>query len=220
MRIVLLGPPGVGKGSLALLCQTRLGVAHLSTGAIFRQEMARDSALGRRVLRYVMHGRLVPNALVVQVMARQLDSRAFRKGFMLDGFPRTLGQATGLDRVLRRLLKPLDGAIALSSPRALLVRRLSGRSVCSKCGANYHLRTMRPRRPGWCDRCNGRLIIRKDDEPETIRKRLIVDQKAAAPLLAYYRRHELLHRVNGVGHIETVFRRVMRLFRQQGWLER
>ena len=220
MRIVLLGPPGAGKGSLALLYGTRLGLAHFSTGEIFRQEIARRSALGRRVQRYVTGGRLVPDALVVTVMVARLGRNTLRRGLVLDGFPRTAGQAAGLDRALREKFQPLDGAVYLSAPEPLLVRRLSGRRVCSRCGANYHLRTMRPKRPGRCDRCRGRLMTRYDDQPETIRKRLDVDRKASKPLLAYYRRRGLLYEVDGRGHIETVYRRTLRLFRRVGWLNR
>ena len=217
MRIVLLGPPGAGKGSLASFYHTRVGLAHLSTGEIFRQEIARNSRLGRRVQRYVTTGRLVPDALVVEVMAAQLK-RARRKGFVLDGFPRTAAQAAGLDRVLRTRHQVLDAAVYLTSPYALLVRRLSGRQVCGRCGANYHIRTMRPKRSGRCDRCAGRLMVRKDDQPATIRKRLAIDRKAAAPLVAYYRRKRLLFPVDGRGHIQTVFTRTMKLFRRQGWV--
>lgn len=219
MRIVLLGPPGTGKGSLAALCEARLGVTHLSPGQIFRQEMARNSALGLRVKRYVTSGRLVPDALVVQVMSAHLGTRTrTRRGFVLDGFPRTNGQAIGLSRVLQRRGQPLDGAVYLTSPQAVLVRRLSGRRVCARCGANYHIRTMKPKRANRCDRCQAPLVIRKDDQPQTIARRLAVDRRAAAPLLAYYRRQRLLYRVDGAGRIETVFVRAMTLFRRRGWL--
>ena len=196
-------------------------MVHLSPGQIFREEMTRNSALGRRVKAYVTSGRLVPNALVVQVMSLHLGkTMRAKRDFVLDGFPRTKGQAVGLSRVLRRRGQPLDGAIYLTSPPVVLVRRLSGRRVCAKCGANYHLRTMTPRRPGRCDRCRGLLVIRKDDQPDTIRKRLAIDRKSAAPLLAYYRRQGLLCRLNGAGRIDRVFRRAITLFRRQGWLER
>jgi adenylate kinase len=217
VRIVLLGPPGAGKGSLASLYKERLGVAHLSTGQMFREEIARNSALGRRVKAYVTSGRLVPNGLVVAVMAKRLR-RATAAGFVLDGFPRTRGQAAGLDRLLRRHREALDGAVYLTSPPPLLVRRLSGRRVCSRCGENYHIRTMRPKRAGRCDRCRGRLTTRKDDRPETIRKRLRIDRKAAAPLLAYYRKRRLLFPVDGAGHVETVYQRTLGLFRRNGWV--
>ncbi|MBI3996518.1 MAG: nucleoside monophosphate kinase [Candidatus Omnitrophica bacterium] len=219
VRIVLLGPPGAGKGSLALLCEQRLGLAHLSTGEIFRQEIARRSVLGRRVQRYVAAGRLVPDALVVQVMASRLGAMKVRRGFVLDGFPRTQGQAAGLDQVLDRKRKPIDGAVYVTSPEALLVRRLCGRRVCSRCGANYHLRTMRPKHAGVCDHCGGSLMTRKDDQPATIRKRLALDHRTAKPLLTYYKNTGRLSTVDGRGHIETVFQRTLTLFRHRGWID-
>jgi len=203
---------------LASLYKTRLEVEHLSTGEIFRQEIARDSRLGRRVKRYVTNGRLVPDGLVVEVMAARLDPRTLTQGFVLDGFPRTQGQAAGLDRVLRRKGRALDGAVYLTSPQWLLVQRLSGRRVCARCGENYHIQTMRPRRADRCDRCHGRLMTRRDDQPATIAKRLRIDRKAASPLLTYYRRHDLLYRVNGAGHVETVYARTLKLFHRMGWV--
>ena len=218
MRIVLLGPPGAGKGSLASLYYQRLRVPHLSTGEIFRHEIARNSRLGQRVKRYVTNGRLVPDPLVVEVMASRLTTGS-RRGFVLDGFPRTRGQAARLDRVLERRKQPLDGAVYLTSPERLLVQRLSGRRVCERCGENYHVRRMPPKRAGRCDRCGGGLITRKDDELPTIRKRLAIDHRASAPLLNYYRRRGILHRVNGSGHVNTVFIRTLKLFRRNGWID-
>ena len=220
MRIVLLGPPGVGKGSLASWCERRLGVAHISTGEIFRQEMARKSALGRRVQGYVTKGRLVPDALVVKVMAARLGRSLTSKGFVLDGFPRTRGQAVGLDGVLSRHRCGLDGAVYLEAPQATLVRRLGGRRVCPACGTNYHLRTMRPARAGRCDRCGTALIIRKDDRPGTIRKRLTIDRAAAKPLVRYYERRGVLYRVDGSGKLNRVFASLAGLIERQGWMAR
>ena len=203
---------------MASLYEMRLGLPHISTGEIFRQEITRESALGRRVKRYVISGRLVPDALVVEVMVARLDAKTLATGFVLDGFPRTAGQAAGLDRALQRTRAPLDGAVYLRCSQALLIRRLSGRRVCANCGANYHLRTMRPKRPGRCDRCGGSLIIRKDDQAQTIKKRLEVDRHAAQPLLRYYQRRGELYTVNGAGHVDTVFQRTVRLCEQLGWL--
>lgn len=218
MRIVLLGPPGAGKGSLASLLQQRLRVRHISTGDIFRQEIARRSLLGRRVHRYVTSGRLVPDRLVVAVMAARLSPSQLDRGIVLDGFPRTAGQAAGLDRVLKRRRRPLDGAVYLDVPLTVLVRRLTGRRVCPRCGANYHVRTMKPKRAGRCDRCSAHLIVRKDDEPRTIRKRLLIDRAASKPLLAYYRRRGVLYRMSGAGRLNKVFERVRRLCLRHGWL--
>lgn len=217
MRLVLLGPPGVGKGSLASWSARHLGLRHISTGEIFRRQIKRRTPLGRRVQHYVSTGGLVPDALVVQVMAAQLTPALLGKGFVLDGFPRTRGQAAGLDRALARRRSALDGAVLLEGPRALLIRRLSGRRVCPTCGANYHVRTMRPKRAGRCDVCATPLVIRKDDEPRTIAKRLAVDRAAAKPLIAYYARRGLLHRISAAGTVRLTFARLQRLIRTQGW---
>ncbi|MDP3702830.1 MAG: nucleoside monophosphate kinase [Candidatus Omnitrophota bacterium] len=217
---MLLGPPGAGKGSLASLVEKRLHVKHVSTGDIFRQEIARRSVLGRRVCAYVTSGRLVPDALVVSVMAARLSRSQLDCGIVLDGFPRTRGQAQGLDRVLRQRRRPLDGAVYLVAPLALLVRRLSGRRVCPRCGAIYHVRTMKPKRAGICDRDQARLILRKDDEPQTIRKRLLIDRAASKPLLAYYQRRGVLYRISGAGRLDDTFDRAHVLFVRRGWLNR
>ena len=218
VRIVLLGPPGAGKGSLASLYHHRLRVPHLSTGEIFRHEIARGSRLGKRDQQFVTNGRLVPDPLVVEVMASRLASVG-RQGFVLDGFPRTRGQAARLDKVLERRRLSLDGAVYLTSPESLLVQRLSGRRVCKRCGENYHVRRMPPKRTGRCDRCSGSLITRKDDEPATIRKRLAIDHRTASPLLNYYRRRGMLYEVNGTGQVDTVFTRTLKLFRRNGWVD-
>ena len=219
MRIVLLGPPGTGKGSLARLCHERVHAAHVSTGEIFRHEIEIQSALGKRVAKFVTKGKLVPDALVIEVMTKRLVHSHYSRGFILDGFPRTRAQAVGLDAALKRLKIPLSGAVYIASPETVLVRRLSGRRVCEKCGANFHLRTMRPKKAGVCDHCRGELITRADDAPATIRKRLSLDHKMASPLLNYYAKQKALYRVDGRGHIETVYKRALKLFRKQGWVK-
>ena len=219
LRIVLLGPPGSGKGTLAEQLQKRLALFHLSTGDLFRRQIGRKTALGRAVRHYVAEGLLVPDELVVEVMTRRLSRRVLQRGFVLDGFPRTVGQAQGLDRFLRSRRRPLDGAVALPCLPAVLIRRLSGRRVCERCGTIYHVRNMPPKRQDMCDRCGGRLVIRQDDRVVTIKKRLHVDRAQAKPLLAYYRRQGILYRVNGNGSSEQVFARAVRLFTRQGWLK-
>jgi len=215
---VLLGPPGSGKGTLAALFETRLKLGHLSTGELFRKEISAGSPLGARVRRFVTTGRLVPDQLVVDVMTKQLTDARLRRGIVLDGFPRTVGQAQGLDRYLRRKHRPLDAAMYLTCSLGTLVRRLGGRRVCKRCGAIYHARNMPPKRPGICDRCRGPLMIRTDDQAATIKKRLDVDRRAATPLLAYYRRQGLLYPVLGDGQSEGTYGRAIRLLRRQGWL--
>lgn len=200
------------------MLEERLGLVPLSTGELFRQEISRRSSLGRRVSRYVTQGLLVPDALVVTVMTHQLSRSRLRRGIVLDGFPRTLGQAKGLDRFLQRQRQPLDAAVYLTCSPDVLIRRLGGRQVCRTCGAIYHVRNMPPKRRGICDRCGGKLIVRQDDQASTIRKRLEVDRGKARPLLDYYARKGLLYQLNGNGSSEHVFTRAMGLFRRQGWM--
>jgi len=203
---------------MAHLLAERLGVAHVSTGELFRQEIRRITALGKAVMHYVNQGRLVPDALVVDIMTHRLSRRALDRGIVLDGFPRTVGQAKGLDRFLKATRRPLSGAVYLACPQAVLVQRLGGRRVCSRCGAIYHVRTMRPKRPNVCDRCQGPLVIRKDDQAATIRKRLAIDRVEAKPLLAYYRDANMLHRLDGGGSSTQTFPRLMELLIRHGWV--
>ncbi len=218
LRLVLLGPPGSGKGTLAELIEQHLTITHLSTGDLFRQEIKRGSALGKTVSRYVTEGRLVPDELVVRVMTRRLSASQLTRGFVLDGFPRTVGQATGLQTFLAGKRRMLTGVVYLVCPISLSIDRLGGRLVCSTCGLIYHVRNKPPKRAGFCDQCHGRLVVRKDDARGTIAKRLRIDKAEAAPLLMYYRRQGLLHRLNGVGTGPEVFDRARRLFRTLGWL--
>lgn len=220
LRLVLLGPPGAGKGTLAGLLEKKLGLRALSTGELFRNEIHRRTALGKLVTRYVSSGRLVPDELVVKVMVKRLARYGVTRGVVLDGFPRTVGQARGLEAFLRARGAQVSAALYLECPTSLLIARLSGRRVCSRCGRNYHIRTMRPRRTGVCDACTGALVIRKDDQVKTIAKRLEIDRAKAKPLLDFYRQRRLLSRLNGSGDVTQVFQRVRRLMKQEGWDDR
>ncbi len=195
-----------------------MGIAHLSTGELFRQEMKRRSALGRSVERYVTHGRLVPDALVVKVMTHRLTPGLLARGIVLDGFPRTVGQAKGLDAFLKKAKRPLDGAVYLDCSASVLVARLSGRQVCGRCGAIYHVRRMPPKRSGVCDHCGGTLVVRPDDQVATIKKRLAIDHAESKQLLAYYRGQRVLFPINGNGTGAQAFARAMKLFRREDWL--
>lgn len=214
---MLLGAPGSGKGTLAVQLSHRRRIAHLSPGELFRQEIRRHSALGRRVSRFVTSGRLVPDATVVRVMTNRLTKRLLRQGFVLDGFPRTVGQARGLETFLARARHPLHGAIVLTCPERILVARLGGRRVCGVCGAIYHVKNMPPARAGRCDACGSPLIIRKDDQVATIRKRLAIDRAQAKPLLAYYRKQDVLCALPSGASSEATYTAAMELFKRQGW---
>ena len=217
VRLVLLGAPGSGKGTLATQLDERLSMVSLSTGELFRQAIRRKTALGKAVQAYVSTGGLVPDELVVKLMTSRVTPRLLTRGFVLDGFPRTVGQAQGLSQYLERVKKPLHGACYLACTTIVLIARLSGRRVCPDCSAIYHLRNMPSMRRGVCDRCGGHLITRKDDHVATIRRRLAVDHKESKPLLDFYKRHRLLVTINGDGDSETVYTRAMKVFRRHGW---
>mgnify|MGYP001553008930 CR=1 FL=1 len=164
MRIILIGPPGVGKGTQAALLQSRKGVHTLSSGEIFRREIEAQTDLGRLAQRYISHGELVPNGVTIEMMAKRLREPEIRKaGFILDGFPRTVKQADALQEILADLDMPLQRVFSLQAPDELIVNRLSGRMGCTKCGAIYHSVNKPPTREGYCDVCNSPIVVRSDD---------------------------------------------------------
>ena len=217
--MILLGPPGAGKGTQAALIERRLGLPHISTGDIFREEAKMQSSLGRLVAGYMQRGELVPDDVVVQVVARRLKRPDARRGFVLDGFPRTVPQAEALDRQLADARHAIDLVIDVPASARVIYRRLSGRRVCRQCGQIYHVTNMPPRRPGTCDRCGGPVVQRADDRLTTIRRRLTVYQDASTTLLAYYRRQGRVRRLSGDVSAETLFRRMVQLLRREGWLK-
>jgi adenylate kinase len=183
MRLVIFGPPGSGKGTYASRLAPRLGVPHISTGDILRDEVKSGSELGRNISSYVSSGKLVPDEVVNMVMAKRLSQEDCRKGFILDGYPRTLQQACFLEKVSK-----IDFVINLNVPDEVIVRRLSSRLVCRKCGAIYNRITLPPKVDGVCDKCGGELYQRDDDKPEVVRERIRIYKSEAAPLLEHYRR--------------------------------
>jgi adenylate kinase len=183
MRIVILGPPGSGKGTYSSRLSARLGIPHISTGDIFREEIKSGSELGRRISEYVSNGRLVPDDTVNKVMEKRLSKEDCGRGFILDGYPRTIQQAEFLDR-----LSKIDVVINLNVPDEVIVRRLSSRLICKKCGAIYNKITLPPKVDGVCDKCGGELYQREDDKPEVVRERIKIYKKEVAPLLEHYRK--------------------------------
>jgi len=209
MRLVLLGPPGAGKGTQAKLMQERTGASHISSGDLLRAAIASDSELGRAAKGYMDRGELVPDQLVIDMIAERLRHNGHDPSFMLDGFPRTVAQADALESMLKGRNIPLDHVISLEVPREELVRRLAGRRTCSQCATMYHTAYDPPRQPGVCDRCGGQLVQRDDDREETVRARLDVYDKATAPVAAFYRARNLLREIDGTGNTTQVHDRIL-----------
>ena len=209
MRIVLLGPPGAGKGTQAKLMLERTGMVHISTGDLLRAAVASGNPLGKAAKDYMERGELVPDQLVTDMIRDRVGAMGGAPSFMLDGFPRTVVQAETLEKMLAARSIPLDHVISLDVPREELVRRLSGRRTCRNCGAMSHMIFDPPRRDGICDHCGGELYQREDDREETIRARLEVYDRATAPLIAFYKGRGLLREVDGTGATADVLDRVL-----------
>jgi adenylate kinase len=209
MQIVLLGPPGVGKGTQADQLEKALGVPHVASGDLFRENLKQDTPLGREAREYMDRGELVPDDITIAMVRERLQASDCRQGVILDGFPRTVPQAEGLEDVLSELGWQLDGVFNITAPEEELVSRLSGRRICRNCQTPYHVRFNPPTHPGVCDVCGGELYQREDDKPETVRKRLQVYHEQTAPLIDYYRKAGLLHVIDGDQAIDAVTRDLM-----------
>jgi adenylate kinase len=204
VRVLFLGPPGAGKGTQARELAQEWGVPQIATGDMLREAMAADTPLGREAKQYYDRGALVPDDVIVGMIADRLAQPDAKRGFILDGFPRTIGQAEALGRLLDSLGQPLDRVFFFDVPEAELLRRLTGRRVCGVCGATYHVTSAPSRRPGICDRCDGQLYQRADDSEDTVRNRLAVYATQTAPLLEYYRQRGVLTPVPAEGSIDAI----------------
>ncbi|MEZ5163878.1 MAG: adenylate kinase [Fimbriimonadaceae bacterium] len=206
LRLILVGPPGVGKGTQSALIEQNIGSVPLSSGVIFRREIEADTDLGQLAKSYIDRGELVPNGVTIQMMLKRIRSEEVRQnGFILDGFPRTVRQAEALDLELDKISMPLDAVVSLEVDDQIVISRLSGRIGCTKCGEIYHATNKPPMREGFCDKCNGPLIIRQDDKPETIQERLRIFRDSTAPVIDHYAKKGLLVKVDGSQAPETVF---------------
>ena len=208
MRVVMIGPPGAGKGTQARLLSERYGVPQISTGDMLREAQRDGTALGREAARYMDDGRLVPDDVVIGIVERRLDAGDCKNGCILDGFPRTVAQAQALDAMLKRRGTPLDSVLSVEVPRAELVERLSGRLVCRTCGAMYHRTFDPPSSPGKCDSDQGDLYQRADDREDRITLRLDQLAKEVAPVADHYRRSGLLREIDGTGSRDDVLQRI------------
>ena len=206
--LVLIGPPGAGKGTQAKMLKGRLNVVHISSGDLLRESIREESARGREAKTYMERGQLVPDTLVVSLIEEEL-ARENGRGFLLDGFPRTVVQAEALTSMLSKLHRRVDATVSLRVSAEELVARLGGRRTCRVCGAMYHVKFDPPKAAGLCDKCGGELYQRDDDNDDVIRARLKVFERQTQPVLDYYRAKGNLHEVDGMGAPSEVLERVV-----------
>ncbi len=211
--IVLLGPQGSGKGTHGRFIASKLGIPLISTGDIFREEVKRETELGKKVKEFVEKGELVPDEIVIEVVKERITRPDCAKGFILDGFPRTIRQAEALEDLAK-----VDLVIFLDVTRETIIDRLSTRRICKNCGAIYNLKYMPPKVPGKCDVCGGELYQRADDKPEVIARRLEEYEERTRPLIEFYERRGLLRRVDANGEREVVDRAIEKLLKKEGLL--
>ena len=204
-----MGPPGAGKGTQAKLLQEEFAACQISTGDILRQAVAVQSPLGKEAAGYINSGALVPDTVIVNLVAERLKQKDCERGFILDGFPRTIPQAKSLDEILTQMGLSLNRVLSVKVPKSVIVERLSGRRTCRNCSALSHVLFTPQKTPEICDRCGGELYQRDDDREETVAHRLSVYDNQTAPLVDYYRQQGVLSEIDGVGGIDQIRDRVI-----------
>ena len=204
-NIILMGPPGAGKGTAAKQLQSAFGLAHISTGDMFREAIKEGTELGKLAKTFIDHGDLVPDDVTIGIVKERLSKDDCERGFLLDGFPRTLVQAEALSKISHEINRPIDVVVNLDCDQKELVRRISGRRVCKSCGAPYHITSMKPKIDGVCDKCGGPLIQRPDDNEESLKVRLHHYVSSTKPLLDYYSNLGLLKNFNSLQGADVVF---------------
>ncbi len=207
-RFVFLGPPGAGKGTQAALVSEQVGVPAIATGGIFREAISKETTMGKQIAQFVNSGLLVPDKLTNAIVAERLKEKDCKKGFILDGYPRSLGQAKALDTYLTKGHRPIDRILYFKVDASVVVDRMGKRRVCSQCGATYNLVSQTPKQEGRCDKCGGALTMRSDDQPESIRKRLEVYEETTSPLLDYYEKKGTLSVLSASQSVQEVANQV------------
>ncbi|MCE5195335.1 MAG: adenylate kinase [Nitrospiraceae bacterium] len=208
MRLVLLGAPGAGKGTQAKMLIDKYRIPQISTGDILRKAVADGTPLGIKAKSFMDSGGLVPDEVVIGLIRERLQQPDCKKGFILDGFPRTTVQAEKLDAILKELNMPLDFALSIDVPKDDLMKRLTGRRTCKSCQQMYNIYFSPSKKENICDKCGGKLFQRDDDKEETIKTRLDVYEEKTAPLIDYYNKKRILKSISGVGTIEQIFKNV------------
>lgn len=209
MKIIMLGAPGAGKGTQAQMIADKFNIPHISTGDIFRANIKNGTELGKKAKEFMDKGQLVPDELTVQFLLDRVANDDCKNGYVLDGFPRTIPQADVLDSELTKLGDKVDFAINVDVPDENIVRRMSGRRACLKCGATYHIEHIPPKKEGVCDKCGSELVQREDDKPETVQNRLSVYHEQTQPLIDYYDKKNILKTVDGTKDMQEVFSNIV-----------
>ena len=209
MKIVMLGAPGAGKGTQAKMIAAKYQIPHISTGDIFRANIKNGTELGKKAKQYMDQGALVPDELTCDLVMDRIQQDDCKNGFVLDGFPRTIPQAEALDAALGKINEKMDYAIDVDVPDENIVNRMSGRRACLNCGATYHLISIPPKVEGICDRCGSEIVLREDDKPETVQKRLKVYHEQTQPLIDYYKNQGILKSVDGTQPMDEVFKAIV-----------
>lgn len=215
MQIILLGPPGAGKGTQAKVLAQKLGLPHISTGDILRQDVSENTTLGKEARDFMNKGALVPDELVTRMLVQRINQPDVQKGFILDGYPRNISQAEALDEMLQQKNLTIDLAVYLDTSEPVIIQRLSGRLVCSSCGANFHSKNMPPKINLTCDNCGGKLYQRNDDNPQTIKERLRVYLQDSSPVIQYYNDRGKLHRLLADGDAKIVLEKIIELVKER-----
>ncbi|MCR5771575.1 MAG: adenylate kinase [Butyrivibrio sp.] len=211
MKIIMLGAPGAGKGTQAQMICDKYNIPHISTGDLFRSNIKNGTELGKKAKEYMDKGQLVPDELTVELLLDRVAKDDCKDGYVLDGFPRTIPQADVLDKELTKLSDKIDYAINVEVPDENIVRRMSGRRACLKCGATYHIEHIPPKQEGICDRCGSELVQRDDDKPETVQNRLSVYHEQTQPLITYYDGKNILKTVDGTKDMNDVFEDIVKI---------
>lgn len=211
MKIIMLGAPGAGKGTQAKQIADKYGIPHISTGDIFRANLKAGTELGKKAKEYMDKGLLVPDELTCDLVMDRIGQEDCKNGFVLDGFPRTIPQAEALDAALEKINEKMDYAIDVDVPDENIVKRMSGRRACLNCGATYHIVSIPTKVEGICDRCGSQVVLREDDKPETVQKRLEVYHEQTQPLIDYYKKQGILKTVDGVQPMEDVFGAIVKI---------
>lgn len=213
MNIIMLGPPGAGKGTQAKMLVEEFGIPQISTGDMLRAAVAEGTELGKKAKEYMDKGQLVPDEVVIGIVRERLSKPDCEKGFILDGFPRTVPQAEALDKILQEMGKKIDYVINIVVPDEEILKRLTGRRTCRKCGAMYHVVFNPPKKEGVCDKCGGELYQRDDDKEETIRKRLEVYKAQTEPLVDYYKKKGVLVDIDGTKGIQEIYQDILKVLK-------